>query len=241
LHAVKDLSFDVRRGTTLGLVGESGSGKSTVAGALTGLVEPDAGTAQLEDVDVFGVRGAAKKALRRRIGLVFQDPYSSLNPRARVQSVIDEPLRMHRLVNGSRALKARVAELLELVGLPTSFASRYPHELSGGQRQRVSIARALAAEPELLILDEATASLDVSVQAHVLELLAKLQRELGLTYLFIGHDLAVIQQMSHDVLVMRDGAAVEYRPAAELFAEPEHEYTRALLAAVPPARPRAAA
>jgi peptide/nickel transport system ATP-binding protein len=241
LHAVKDLSFDVRRGTTLGLVGESGSGKSTVAGALTGLVEPDAGTAQLEDVDVFGVRGAAKKALRRRIGLVFQDPYSSLNPRARVQSVIDEPLRMHRLANGSRAHKARVAELLELVGLPTSFASRYPHELSGGQRQRVSIARALAAEPELLILDEATASLDVSVQAHVLELLAKLQRELGLTYLFIGHDLAVIQQMSHDVLVMRDGAAVEYRPAAELFAEPEHEYTRALLAAVPPARPRAAA
>jgi peptide/nickel transport system ATP-binding protein len=241
VHAVKELSFEVRRGTTLGLVGESGSGKSTVAAALTGLVEPDAGTAQLDGIDVFGVRGAAEKALRRRIGLVFQDPFSSVNPRARVLTAIDEPLRVHRLANGKQARQARVAELLELVGLPTSFASRYPHELSGGQRQRVSIARALAAEPELLILDEATASLDVSVQARVLELLTNLQRELGLTYLFIGHDLAVIQQMSHDVLVMRDGAAVEYRPAAELFAEPEHDYTRALLTAVPPARPRAAA
>jgi peptide/nickel transport system ATP-binding protein len=240
VHAVKHLSFEVRRGTTLGLVGESGSGKSTVAAALTGLVVPDEGSAQLDGVEVFGVRGAAQKALRRRIGLVFQDPFSSLNPRVRVQSAIEEPLRVHRLAKGTNARHARVAELLELVGLPTSFASRYPHELSGGQRQRVSIARALAADPELLILDEATASLDVSVQAHVLDLLTELQRELGLTYLFIGHDLAVIQQMSHDVLVMRDGTAVEYRQATELFAEPEDEYTRALLAAVPPARPRAA-
>src|SRR5262245_4819560 len=238
VHAVQHLSFEIRRGATLGLVGESGSGKSTVAGALTGLVQPTEGTAHLDGVDVFGVRGAAAKALRRTIGLVFQDPFSSLNPRIRVQTAIDEPLRVHRLANGKRARRARVAELLELVGLPESYASRYPHELSGGQRQRVSIARALAAEPELLILDEATASLDVSVQARVLDLLAGLQRELGLTYLFIGHDLAVIQQMSHDVLVMRDGEAVEYRPAAELFAEPEHDYTRALLAAVPPARPR---
>jgi len=240
VHAVKDLSFEIRRGTTLGLVGESGSGKSTVAGTLTGLVQPDSGTATLDGVDVFGVRGGAEKALRRRIGLVFQDPFSSLNPRVKVQAAIDEPLRVHRLAKGRRGRQSRVAELLELVGLPTSFASRYPHELSGGQRQRVSIARALAAEPELLILDEATASLDVSVQAHVLELLADLQRELGLTYLFIGHDLAVIQQMSHHVLVMRDGEAVEYRAAAELFAAPEHDYTRDLLAAVPPARPRAA-
>jgi peptide/nickel transport system ATP-binding protein len=145
---VKHLSFEIRRGTTLGLVGESGSGKSTVAGAPTGLVEPDAGTARLDGADVFGVRGAAVKALRRRIGLVFQDPFSSLNPRIRVQTAIDEPLRVHRLAKGNHARQARVAELLELVGLPESFASRYPHELSGGQRQRVNVARALAAEPD---------------------------------------------------------------------------------------------
>jgi peptide/nickel transport system ATP-binding protein len=238
VHAVKDLSFQICRGATLGLVGESGSGKSTVAAALSGLVKPDAGTATLGTADVLGVRGSAQKALRRRISLVFQDPFSTLNPRARIGAAIDEPLRVHRVVNGRGARTARVDELLELVGLPASFASRYPHELSGGERQRVSIARALAGEPELLILDEATASLDVSVQARVLDLLATLQRDMGLTYLFIAHDLAVVQQVSHDVLVMRDGEAVEYRPAAELFAAPRDEYTRALLAAVPPARPR---
>ncbi len=240
VHAVRDVSFTVRRGATLGLVGESGSGKSTVAAALTGLARPDGGTATLDGTDVFGAKGSAARALRRRIGLVFQDPFSSLNPRARVATSIAEPLSVHDLVDGKAARTERVAELLELVGLPTEFAQRYPHELSGGQRQRVSIARALAAEPELLILDEATASLDVSVQARVLELLARLQRELGLSYLFIGHDLAVIRQVSHDVLVMRDGAAVEYRPAAELFAAPEEQYTRELLAAVPPVTPRAA-
>ncbi|WP_102144612.1 dipeptide ABC transporter ATP-binding protein [Mycobacterium hubeiense] len=238
VHAVKDLSFAIRRGTTLGLVGESGSGKSTVANALTGLVHPHAGTASLDGDDVFGVRGAEEKALRRRISLVFQDPFSSLNSRIKVGLSVAEPLVVHKLARGRRARRARVAELLDLVGLPGEFASRYPHELSGGQRQRVSIARALAGEPELLILDESTASLDVSVQARVLDLLAELQRELHLTYLFIGHDLAVIQRVSHDVLVMRAGAAVEYRAAAELFAAPEQEYTRELLAAIPPARPR---
>ncbi|HME47171.1 ABC transporter ATP-binding protein [Mycobacterium sp.] len=240
VHAVKDLSLVIRRGGTLGLVGESGSGKSTVAGALTGLVKPHAGSASLDGADVFGVRGAAAKALRRRISIVLQDPFTSLDPRTRVGTAIGEPLSVHRLANGGRARRARVAELLDLVGLPTAFASRYPHELSGGQRQRVSIARALAVEPELLILDESTASLDVSVQARVLDLLGELQCDLGLTYLFIAHDLAVVQQVSHDVLVMRAGEAVEYRPAAELFAKPRQEYTRMLLAAVPPARPRAA-
>ncbi len=164
-------------------------------------------------------------------------PFSSLDPRAPVGAAVGEPLTVHRLVDDKGARRARVAELFELVGLPGSFASRYPRELSGGQRQRVSIARALAVEPELMILDESTASLDVSVQARVLELLAHLQQELGLTFLFIGHDLAVIQRMSHDVLVMRAGEAVEYRPAAELFESPEQDYTRALLAAVPPAQP----
>ena len=238
VHAVQRLSFQIRRVTTLGLVGESGSGKSTVAAALTGLLRPNAGSATLDGVAVLGVRGSSEKALRRRISLIFQDPFSSLNPRSRVGAAVGEPLSVHRLVKGRRAREARVAELLELVALPTSFASRYPHELSGGERQRVSIARALAGEPDLLILDEATAALDVSVQARVLELLASLQRDLELTFLFIAHDLAIVQQLSHDVLVMRDGRAVEYRPAGDLFASPESDYTRALLAAVPPQRPR---
>jgi peptide/nickel transport system ATP-binding protein len=238
VHAVRDLSFEIRRGATLGLVGESGSGKSTVAAALTGQVTPGAGTVRLDGADVLARHGRVDKALRRRIGLVFQDPFSSLDPRAPVGSAIGEPLRVHRLAGDRAGRKARIAELLDLVGLPTSFASRYPHELSGGQRQRVSIARALALEPDLLILDESTASLDVSVQARVLDLLAELQRDLTLTYLFIGHDLAVIQRMSHDVLVMRDGRAVEQRPASDLFSAPEDNYTRALLAAVPPAHPR---
>lgn len=236
VHAVKDLSFRIRRGATLGLVGESGSGKSTVASALTGLVAPESGSAVLDDTDVLNVPGAQRKTVRQRISLVMQDPFASLNPRMPVGTSIAEPLVVHRLVADRTTRDARVGELLDAVGLSASFASRYPHELSGGQRQRVNIARALAVQPELLILDEATASLDVSVQAKVLELLLELQRDLGLTYLFIGHDLAVIERVSHDVLVLRAGECVEYRPAAELFAAPEHEYTRALLAAVPPDR-----
>ncbi|MDQ1077302.1 MULTISPECIES: ABC transporter ATP-binding protein [Microbacterium] len=244
VHAVDDVSFTVRRGTTLALVGESGSGKSTIANALTGLVAPHAGTATLADATGEGVRDAlrAPRRERRRIAMVFQDPFASIDPRRTIADAIAEPLRVHRLGGGTAASRsARVRELLELVDLDPAFAARFPHELSGGQRQRVSIARALALEPELVILDEATASLDVSVQARVLALLRRLQVEQGLTYLFIAHDLAIVQQMSHDVVVLRGGRVVEAAPAPELFAHPREEYTRALLAAVPPDGPRARA
>ncbi|WP_454295970.1 dipeptide ABC transporter ATP-binding protein [Salana multivorans] len=241
VHAVDDVSFEVRRGQTLGIVGESGSGKSTIAGALTGLVRAEQGSAHLGGESVLGARGAQLRQLRRRLAMVFQDPFSSLDPRVSVAGAIGEPLTIHRLAERHGGLRSRILALLDMVGLPREFADRYPHELSGGQRQRVSIARALALEPELMILDESTASLDVLIQARVLDLLRELQRELGLTYLFIAHDLAVVQEMSHDVLVLQNGRVMEYRPSAELFADPRSEYTKRLLAAIPPARPRAAA
>jgi len=237
VHAVDGVSFDARRGRTLGIVGESGSGKSTIANVLTGLVRPAGGSAELVGEDVLN---RASNDLRRRIAMVFQDPFSSLDPRMRVGDTIAEPLRVHQLPSDRRPRGERVRELLELVDLPAAFAQRYPHELSGGQRQRVSIARALALEPELLILDESTASLDVSIQARVLDLLRRLQAELSLTFVFIAHDLAIVQQMSHDVLVMQRGQSVEYAPATEIFASPQQEYTRRLLAAIPPDLPRAA-
>lgn len=241
VHAVKDVSLTIHRGRTLGLVGESGSGKSTIANVLTGLVEPTSGTAMLGPTNIFTARGAELKELRRRISMVFQDPFSALNPRVSVAGSIEEPLRVHNLTPAGPARRGRIEELLDLVKLPTAFADRFPHELSGGQRQRVCIARALALEPELMILDESTASLDVSIQAQVLGLLKQLQQELDLTYLFIAHDLAIVEEMSHDVAVMSAGEVVEGGPAAQLYAAPQHEYTRTLLAAIPPARPRAAA
>ena len=241
VHAVKGVSFEIRRAQTLGLVGESGSGKSTIARALTGLVEPHGGLVALAGEDIRAARGAKLRSMRRRIAMVFQDPYSSLNPRTRVGTSVEEALRASGQLVDARARGNRVEELFDLVGLPAAFATRYPHELSGGQRQRVSIARALALEPELIILDESTASLDVSIQATVLDLLSDLQRELGLTYLFIAHDLALVQQMSHEVLVLRKGETVEYRPSHELFGAPRAEYTRELLAAIPPELPPALA
>ena len=236
VHAVDDVSFSVRRGTTLAIVGESGSGKSTIANALTGLVKPRAGSARLSGRDLL----RARRRERRRVAIVFQDPFASIDPRRSIEDALDEPLRVHRLAGAGRAARRRrIEELLAAVDLDPALRTRFPHELSGGQRQRVSIARALALEPEVMILDEATASLDVSIQARVLELLRRLQQERGLTYLFIAHDLAIVQAMSHDVLVLRGGRVVEHAPAAALFRDPQHDYTKRLLAAVPPDRPRA--
>ncbi|MDO5498697.1 MAG: ABC transporter ATP-binding protein [Propionibacteriaceae bacterium] len=243
--AVDDVSFTVRRGQTLGLVGQSGSGKSTIANALTGLVKPAAGSAFLHaegsgrEVDLLRVPASQRRRVRQKVAMVFQDPFASLDPRSRVRDIIDEPLRVHGLADGPAGRRARVLELLDLVDLGDEYAERHPHELSGGQRQRVSIARALALDPAVLILDESTSALDVSIQARVLDLLAGLQQDLGLTYLFIAHDLAVVQQMCHDVLVLRDGRTQEYRPGTELFAAPASAYTTELLAAVPPAEPKA--
>ncbi|WP_026536087.1 ABC transporter ATP-binding protein [Arthrobacter sp. H14] len=237
VHAVEDISFDLKRGETLGLVGESGSGKSTIANALMRLEDPTGGRIMLEGIDIATLRGSDLKSVRRRLAMVFQDPFSALNPRQRIGLSIAEPLVVHKLANGGAERSKRVRELLDLVNLPAHFADRFPHELSGGQRQRVCIARALAGDPDIMILDEATASLDVSVQAQIMNLLKDLQRRLGLTYLFVSHDLAAVEYMSHRVLVMYLGRLMEISPRDELYTQSAHPYTRALLAAIPLADP----
>ena len=240
VHAVNDLSFTIERGRTVGLVGESGSGKSTIGNAIMGLVPAAAGQVALDGEAVIdaaaGRRGvprwAAARRLRRRVTMVFQDPLAALDPRLTVSDSVAEPLQIHGL--GSRGgRRSRVAELLDLTGLPQQFMDRYPHELSGGQRQRVCIARALAADPDLVILDEATASLDVSVQAQIMNLLKRLQEELGLAYLFISHDLATVEHMSDRVLVLYLGRQMEDAPQDVLYEQPGHPYTQALMSAVP--------
>jgi oligopeptide/dipeptide ABC transporter ATP-binding protein len=232
LHAVDGVSFDIQRGETVALVGESGSGKSTTALCILRLEEPTRGRVLFdgEDLTAQNVRGL--RPLRRRIQIVFQDPTESLNPRRSVEDTLREPVEKHGLATG-RAARARVAELLELVGLTPDHARRYPHQLSGGQRQRVCIARSLATEPSLLVLDEPTSALDVSVQAQILNLLNDLQREIGLTYLFITHDLGVVRHLADRVLVMYAGQIVEEAPTTTLFEKPLHPYTRALLDSVP--------
>jgi oligopeptide/dipeptide ABC transporter ATP-binding protein len=241
LHAVDGVSFTVGRGETLALVGESGSGKTTVARCLVRLVDPDAGTIRFDGVDLATLRGRALRAFRRRMQIVFQDPYGSLNPRMSVGQTVAEPLAIHRIATGREADQRAVA-LFREVGLDPSYRTRYPHQLSGGQRQRVGIARALAPGPEFLVLDEPVSALDVSVQAQVLVLLRELQQQRGLTYLFIAHDLAVVRQMASRVAVMYLGRIVEAARADLLFATPYHPYTASLLSAVPvpdPAAPRA--
>ena len=236
VRAVDGVSFTIERGQTLGLVGESGSGKSTIGLSLLGLVEPTGGRVRFEGQDVVFKRDGLKR-LRTMATMVFQDPNASLNPRRSVGASVREPLEIHHLHPGKDARRARVAELLDLVGLSDRFAERYPHELSGGQRQRVGIARALACEPELIILDEPVSALDVSVQSQIMNLLRRLQGELGLTYLFIAHDLAAVEYMSHRVLVMYLGRIVETATRESLYRSPRHPYTKALLSAIPSAEP----
>jgi len=234
LNAVDGVSFEIERGTTLALVGESGCGKSTVARLLVGLYEPTRGGLTFDGQDAHAAfKSPDAKAMRKRIQMIFQDPYASLNPRWTVEAIIGEPLHEHGLINDAGELKSRVAELLQSVGLSALDMPKYPHQFSGGQRQRISIARALATAPEFLVCDEPTSALDVSVQAQVLNIMKDLQRERGLTYLFISHNLAVVRHVSDKVGVMYLGRLVELADKHTLFANPQHPYTRMLLDAIP--------
>ena len=234
LNAVDGVSFEIERGTTLALVGESGCGKSTVARLLVGLYEPNRGGLTFDGQDAHAAfKSPEAKAMRKRIQMIFQDPYASLNPRWTVEAIIGEPLHEHGLINDAGELKSRVAELLQSVGLSALDMPKYPHQFSGGQRQRISIARALATAPEFLVCDEPTSALDVSVQAQVLNIMKDLQRERGLTYLFISHNLAVVRHVSDTVGVMYLGRLVELSDKHSLFANPQHPYTRMLLDAIP--------
>ena len=238
VHAVDGVSFRLARQETLALVGESGCGKSTVGRLVLRLIEPTSGTVRLDGTDLRTLGAAALRAHRRRMQIIFQDPYASLNPRMTVGQTLAEPLALHGLAVGRR--RERVAELLSVVGLAAAHAERYPHEFSGGQRQRIGIARALAVEPDLIVCDEPVSALDVSIQAQVINLLAELQQRLGLAYLFIAHDLAVVKHIATTVAVMYLGRIVEQGPKARIFAAPRHPYTQALLSAVPVPSPASA-
>jgi ABC-type oligopeptide transport system ATPase subunit len=236
VRAVDDVTFDVLPGETFGLVGESGSGKTTTGRCILRLIEPTSGDVHFQDMDVRAMSSSDLRRARRHFQIVFQDPYSSLNPRMRVGAIVQEPLIIHRL--GSREeQRARVRKLFELVGLDPDAGMKYPHEFSGGQRQRIGLARALALEPSFIVCDEPVSALDVSVQAQVVNLLLDLQKQLGLTYLFIAHDLRLVRQICDRVAVMYRGRIVELAQAEQLFTAPAHPYTRALLSAIPRLQP----
>jgi len=233
VKAVDDVTFDIKRGETLGLVGESGCGKTTTGRCILQLEKATAGAIEFCGVDLTKLDEKALVPVRQRIQVIFQDPYSSLNPRMKVGDIIGEPMMVHRIINDAPGRARRVRELLNVCGLPSKFADRYPHEMSGGQRQRVGIARALALNPDFIICDEAVSALDVSIQAQVINLLEQLREEFHLTYLFIAHDLSVVRHLCNRVAVMYLGKVVELADSDEVFDNPRHPYTKALLSAVP--------
>ena len=233
LHAVDDVSFTLERGTTLGVVGESGCGKSTLGRSILRLIEPSSGEVLFEGQDVAALSTREMRHMRKDMQIIFQDPYSSLDPRKTVYQAISEPIIKHKLIKDKAALEARVLELMETVGLAERLINTYPHELDGGRRQRIGIARALALNPKFIVYDEPVSALDVSIQAQIINLLKELQQKMGLTYIFITHDLSVVNHFSDEIAVMYLGQMVEKAPAEELFANPIHPYTKALLSAIP--------
>ena len=233
VHAVSDVSLQIFRGETLGLVGESGCGKSTLGRALIGLNPPTAGEVRFEGAPITGLGERAFRAYRRRMQMIFQDPYASLDPRMTVQEIVAEPLKTYKVCKTREELSARVGALLDAVGIPREYRDRYPHQFSGGQRQRVGIARAIALDPDLIVCDEPVSALDVSIQAQILNLLMDLQEQMNLTYVFITHDMSVVKHIADDICVMYLGQCVECAPADELFEKPLHPYTQALLKAIP--------